>query len=212
MRYAVTFLMTMLPCLFTMLAPAEIIDRIAVAVDHRVITESEIRRQIRITAFLNGEEPDFSAANKRLTADRLVEQMLIRRELEMRHYAASEINTNAVSGQLQERFNDTNSYNQALAKYGITDSDVRNALEWQATLLEFIDLRFRPGVQVPEADIRDYYNQQAEFNPGKLPPFEEAREEVEEILTARHVDNALDRWLGQARTRTTVRYMQEVFQ
>ena len=45
---------------------AEIIDRIAVTVDNRVITESEIMRQIRITAFLNGKQPVFSAADKAL--------------------------------------------------------------------------------------------------------------------------------------------------
>jgi hypothetical protein len=68
--------------LFVSLVSAEIIDRIAVTVEKQVITESEIWRQIRITAFLNGEEPDFSSAAKRTMADRLVEQVLIRRELE----------------------------------------------------------------------------------------------------------------------------------
>src|SRR4051795_2405586 len=59
----------------------EIIDRIAVSVDRTVITESEVIRQIRITALLNGEQPDLSAANRRETAERLVEQALMRREI-----------------------------------------------------------------------------------------------------------------------------------
>ena len=81
MRVALTLL---LACI----AGAEIIDRVAVTVDKRVITESEIVRQIRITAFLNNEQPDFSASSKRVTADRLVEQVLIRRELESTRYSA----------------------------------------------------------------------------------------------------------------------------
>ena len=44
---------------------AEIIDRVAVVVGKRVITESEIVREIRLTAFLNGAPLDFSAASKR---------------------------------------------------------------------------------------------------------------------------------------------------
>jgi hypothetical protein len=190
---------------------AEIIDRVAVTVDKRVITESEIVRQIRITAFLNNEQPDFSVSNKRATADRLVEQVLVRRELETTRYAEpSQANTPGYE-EMKRRFKDDAEYKQAITRYGITDADVREALEWQATLLDFIEQRFRPGVQIPESEIRDYYDQQKTANPGKLPDFEEAREDIEKILSAQRVDNALDRWLGQARTQSRIRYTQEVF-
>src|SRR5689334_4252433 len=65
---------------------ADIIDRIAVSVGNRVITASDLDREIRVTAFLNGAKPDFSAANKRATAERMVEQKLIQRELENSRY------------------------------------------------------------------------------------------------------------------------------
>src|SRR6476660_4088835 len=58
--------------LASVLCRAEIIDRIAVVVGNRVITESEILREIRLTALLNDEPLDFSAVSKRKTADRLV--------------------------------------------------------------------------------------------------------------------------------------------
>jgi hypothetical protein len=190
---------------------SEMIDRIAVTVDNRVIAESEIIRQIRITAFLNGEPPDFSAANKRTTADRLVEQALIRRELETTRYAAQGASAATEYQELKKKYPDEDAYKAALQTTGITDKDVQEALQWQAVLLEFIDMRFRPGVQVPESDVQDYYNQQVSQSPGKLPPFEEARESIEEILTSRLVDNAVDRWLGQVRTQTRIKYTQEVF-
>ena len=193
-------------------ARREIIDRIAVTVDNRVITESEIIRQIRIAAFLNDEQPDLSAANKRVTADRLVEQALIRRELDTSRYAAQGALATPEYQELKNKYGDDNSYKQALVKSRITDKDVQEALQWQALLLDFVDMRFRPGVQLPESELQDYYNQHVAENPGKLPPFEEARESIEEILTSQRVDNALDRWLGQVRTQTRIRYTQEVFQ
>jgi hypothetical protein len=64
----------------------EIIDRIAVSVGNRVVTASDLDREIRVAAFLDGKQPDFSPATKRATADRLVEQQLIRRELETSRY------------------------------------------------------------------------------------------------------------------------------
>ena len=65
---------------------AEIIDRIAVSVGNRVITESDLDREIRVTAFLNDQKPDFSPENKRRTAERLVDQRLMRTELDMSRY------------------------------------------------------------------------------------------------------------------------------
>jgi len=200
---------TLIVCL---MAHAEIIDRIAVTIDNRVITESEIERQIRITAFLNGEQPNLSSANKRATADRLIEQVLIRRELESTRYAAPGSGADKTYQELKQKHHGDDGYKQALAKYQITDKDVREAIQWQAILLDFIEIRFRPGIQLPESEVQDYYKQQLAQNPGKLPSFEEARESIESILTAQRVDNAVDRWLGQARTQTRIRYTQEVFQ
>jgi parvulin-like peptidyl-prolyl isomerase len=199
--------------LLAFLAPfgmAEIIDRIAVAVDKNVITESEVFRQIRITAFLNNEQPDFSPANKRATADRLVEQLLIRRELESTGYSSPASPSDSYE-ELLKRYKSQDEYRQALEKYGIQDADVRKALEWQVTLLEFVDLRFRPGVQIAPSEIKEYYDVQSTLNPGKLPAFEQAKDDIEKILMSQRVDNALDRWLGQARTQSRIRYMQEVF-
>ncbi|HYI94448.1 MAG TPA: hypothetical protein VEX68_12945 [Bryobacteraceae bacterium] len=197
--------------LLVSMASGEIIDRIAVTVEKRVITESEIWRQIRIAAFLNDQEPDFSSGAKRTMADRLVEQVLIRRELETSSRVPTSIPTPSTYQQIKARFKTDEEYKQALAKYRIADDDVREALAWQAALLEFIDQRFRPGVQIPQSEIREHYDQQVAQNPGKLPPFEEAKDEIEQILTAQRVDNALDRWLGQARTQARMRYRDEVF-
>lgn len=190
---------------------AEIIDRIAVTVDKNVITESEVLRQIRITAFLNNQESEATPATKRATADRLVEQLLIRRELESTGYASPATISDNYQ-ELLQRFKSPAEYQQAVARYGISDADVRKALEWQVTLLEFVDVRFRPGIQIPPSEIREYYDVQSTLNPGKLPAFEQAKDDIEKILTSQRIDNALDRWLGQARTQSRIRYVREVFQ
>jgi hypothetical protein len=194
---------------------AEIIDRIAVTVANRVVTESEIYRQIRITAFLNGEKPDFSEENKRRTADRLVEQELIRREIETTRYISAEADSEPLYQKFRKQYKDDVAYHRALAEYSVTDEDVKEAFEWQATFLEFVAARFRPGVQLTDAELKEYYD--AELAPklaaaGEKSSFEEAKKDVESILTQRRVDNALDRWLGQARTQTRIRYHREVLQ
>ena len=51
---------------FALLAPAETLDRIAVTVGRYVISEQDLMRDIRVSAFLDGKDADLSAAAKRI--------------------------------------------------------------------------------------------------------------------------------------------------
>src|SRR5271168_566282 len=59
---------------------AEIIDRLAVTVGKEVITESDVIRDLRISAMLDQKPVDLSGPEKRKAADRLVDQALILKE------------------------------------------------------------------------------------------------------------------------------------
>lgn len=66
----------------------EIIDRVAVAVGKGVITDSDIRLEIRLSSFMNGAEPDLRPDARRKTADRLIERALVHVEMEVGRYPA----------------------------------------------------------------------------------------------------------------------------
>jgi hypothetical protein len=194
------------------LTPAEIIDRVAVSVDNAVISESEILRQIRLTALFNDEPVVTTPEKKRETAQRLIEQMLIRREIATTRYLSEDPEAHKPAYQaLLESIGGEAAYKARLDKYNVSDAEVRDALGWQATLLSFVQVRFRPGVQVQDSDIREYYDFEVATKPDP-PPFEEVREEIDTMLTEQRVNAALDRWLGQARTQTQIRYRTEVFE
>jgi len=189
---------------------ADLIDRIAVAVGNSVITESEILRQIRLTALLNDEQPDLSPENKRRTAERLVEQALIRREIATSHYLPSTVaGIEEAYDAFRKRWPTDVEYEKVLAGRKLTDAEVRDAFRWQLTFLDFVALRFRPGVQVSEEELREYYNLQVA--PKGDISFDEARPQIEDVLTEERVNAALDRWLGQTRTQTRIIYKEDVF-
>jgi hypothetical protein len=200
-------------------AHAEIIDRIAVSVGNQAITTSDIDREIRIAAFLNRTAPDLSPTNRRDTADRLVEQRLILRELEHSRYpspAASEIDP-ILDKFKQDNFASGQDYRQALDSSGITEQNVRDELLWQRRLLLFIDVRFRPAVQVRDQDIQDYFTNVIEpmahlAHPGQPLSLDDYRDQIEEKLTGQEVDRQMTTWLNNAKTRTEVVYHAEVFQ
>lgn len=198
---------------------ADIIDRIAVSVGNRVITTSDLDREIRVTAFLNGTKPDFTPAGKRATAERMVEQKLIRNELETSRYpvpAASEVEPELELFK-KKAFKSDDDYRRALAEYSITDDDVRAELLWQRTLLLFVEVRFRPGVQVTEQQVQDYFDKTvapaaSAAHPNQPLSIENFRGEIEQKLIGQQVDEEIDRWLQQVRKRTEIVYHSEAFQ
>lgn len=217
-----------IPCRYVFLAAlavllasarAEIIDRIAASVGNRVITTSDLDREIRVTALLNGVAPDFSTAAKRATLGRMVEQKLVRNELENARYPSP--TAEEVEPQLTEfkrkYFKDDAAFQQALSAAGITEKDVRDELLWQRSLLLFIEVRFRPGVQVSDEEIQQYFDQTVApaarlAHPGQTIKLEDYRGQIEEKLIGQKVDQEMDRWMQAARRRTQIVYHEEALQ
>jgi len=203
---------------FPLPARADIIDRIAVSVGNRVITVSDIEREIRVTSFLNGVQPDLSRAGKRATAEKMVEQKLIQRELETARYPqadAAEIEP-VLADFKAAHFKDDAEYARSLTACGITEQDVRDELLWQRSMLRFIAIRFRPGVQVSDQDIQKYFDETVApaaraAHPGEPVKLEDYRGQIEEKLTGDRADEDLNRWLALARKRNEIVYHEEAF-
>jgi hypothetical protein len=197
---------------------ATVIDRIAVSVGTRAITVSDVDREIRVAAFLNGANPDFSPTGRRRAAERMVEQTLVRLEIESNRYptpTAVEVQP-ALDRFKTQHYPDDASYRRALSQDGVTDSDVLQELIWQRMLLSYIDLRFRPMVQVTGPEIEDYFQKivkpAAEVaHPGQPATLDEYRDRIEDTLAGKKEDDELSRWLEQAKKRTQIVYHDEAF-
>jgi parvulin-like peptidyl-prolyl isomerase len=176
-------------------AQADLIDRIAASVGHRVITTSDLDRQIRVVALENGARLDFSSANKHAVLNKMIEQKLIQNELETSRFpqpAASEL-APAILEFKKNNFKDEADYQRALAEYGITEQDLIDVLVWQRTLLRFIEIRFESGIQ-PTDQERDDYARQHNL----------ATSAAEHALISERADAQADQWLRDIRRRTEV--------
>jgi peptidyl-prolyl cis-trans isomerase SurA len=208
-----------LAVLIAQLGAAEILDRIAVTLDNRVIAESDLIREIQLSAFLNAARPDFSGTSKRAAAERLVERALMRREMEFSSYPApgADEAVAALEKWRRERFAAVEAYHRALIGAKIVEQDLRRFLLEQLTALRFIDYRFRPGVQVLPAEVRDYYEkrflaQSRAAGVSHDPPLEDVAERIEKILAEEKIDRMLDAWMKDARSRTRIVFRAAVFE
>lgn len=202
--------------LLATLTAAQTLDRIAVSVDNAAITERQVLEEIRLTAFLSRQPPDLGPAARRAAAERLVDQTLLAREMNLSRLPRATAEEIAPELKLEAaRSGSRESFLQELARYQLTEDLLARRLAWQVTVLRFIDFRFRPGVQISDSDLearyrafaRDFRREQRR----EPPPFEQARADLEKLLTEERVNMALERWLGEARTDAAIRYREQVF-
>jgi parvulin-like peptidyl-prolyl isomerase len=202
------------------LAPAvrgEIVDRIAASVGNRVITASDLDRQLRVAAFQDGVKPDFSPARKRAALEAMIEQKLIRTELANSRYPLPDATELAplIEQFKKEHFKDDSQYRIALAEYGISEEDFKELLLWQRTLLLFIQVRFETGVQLGPQDVEEYFNKTVKpaaeaAHPGQPVSLEDYRDQIQRTLTGQRADKDMDIWLREVRRRTNVVLHEEV--
>jgi hypothetical protein len=200
-------------------ARADIIDRVAVTLDNQVITESELLLEIRLTAFQNSGPLDFKPEAKREAAGRLIEQKLIRKEIEVGRYVQpGPADVEPMLKQLEtQRFHVPGDFRRALEKYGVREEDLKAHLLWQLTLLRFIDVRFRPGIQVTDQDIQQYFNQklpeiEKQGGPEKKIRLDDLHDKIQEALTDERVDQQLNDWLAETRKHMRIEFHPEAFQ
>ena len=188
---------------------AETLDRIAVSVGPDVITESQLILDLRVAAFLDQKPVDLSGPAKRKSAERLVDQLLILREAVDSHVTLPSVE--ATAG-LVARYAAENGYQENLQRYGISERDLGAHLLAGLRTLTFTDLRFRPDIQIPDEDLRNYYDKLPGTAAAPKPSFEESRDQIERLLVEQRVIDALDRWLATARTTANIRYRDKAFE
>jgi hypothetical protein len=175
---------------------AQTYDRIAVSVGKQVITESAVVLDLRVSAFLDRMPVDVSPAKKREAAERLVDQLLILRDANESHLLE----------QVKKQFGSAEEYQAELRRYQIQESDVEAQLVSGLIALMFTDLRFRPGIQITDEDVRSFLSSTQDASTIEAP-----REEIEELLMRQRVTETLDKWLAETRGNSDVRFREQVF-
>jgi hypothetical protein len=202
---------------FLLPAGAEIIDRLSVAVGNQVITELQIDEELRVTAMLNHKSVVRGLEERRDAADRLVEQLLIKREMELSRYPLpGPADVDKYAQQIIDSSGGAAEFDKTLSSFNLTMETLRRHLELQLMELRFIDFRFRPDTTVSDSDVEKAYQRQVaawkQAHSGAPPNFESSREPLRAMLTEEHTDAALNTWLGESRKRVDIVYFDKTLE
>lgn len=206
----------LLICCLALCLQAEIIDRLALVVGRHVVTELQLDEELRVTAFLNGKPVVRATDTRREAADRLVEQLLIRREMDLNHYPFPE--TQEVTTYLEQiaaQFGTPDEFRQRLTAYNLSEDVLRDHLALQLMTLKFIEYRFSSDLSVSDDAIQAAYrNEVARDNRQGVnpPPFSAVKESIKQQLLDERTDQALDNWLEETRKQVNIVYLDKTLQ
>jgi hypothetical protein len=194
------------------LLPAVVIDRIAVIVGNSIVKQSDIERDLRVTEFLNGQPLSLNTASRKAATSRLIDQTFIRREIRLGDYPQATLRDadRQLAAIRKEKFRTDEAFDQSLRRYGLNLLELRSHFQWQLTVLQFIDARFRPAAYVSDAEVEKYYHDHAaavKQQTGKS-SFSDLREEITNIIAGEKVNKLFFAWLDEQRKDAKITYLE----
>jgi len=192
----------------------EILDRIVARVNGHVILMSDWHDAVRYEAFMNGRAIEaITAVQRRAVLDRLIDQELLREQIpssDSQYAPAGE----EVARRMQEirkqypNTADADSWQKTLARYDLSENELKRHVTLQLSLLKLVDDRFRPTIQIDPKSIESYYQQsllpQLREAGAKEVPLAQVTPKIKELLTQEKLNQLLTAWLQNLRANSEI--------
>jgi hypothetical protein len=191
------------------LGAQEILDRIVARVENDIILLSDVRALRHYQELVDGK-PE----TEEQILDRLIDQWIARTEADVSHFPhPSDPDIDRSLSQLQKSFASIDEYEARKKQSGLNDSEIRRIVGLQLYLSNYLDSRFRPGVQIDPKAIEDFYVNkvlpQAKSRGQEPPSLDAARDFIQEALIQQGINEQADRWLKESRVRLHIEELLE---
>jgi hypothetical protein len=183
------------------MAAQEIVDRIVARVENDIILWSDIRALSRYQQFLDGK----SETDAQIL-DRLIDQWIVRTEARVSRFPQpSDADIDRDVERIQTSFASKEEFEARRKQIGLSVAEIRDMVATQLYLSNYLDSRFRPGVQIDPKTIDDFYEKsvvpRAKARGQEPPPLDTARDFIQEALVQRGINDQADQWLIESKAR-----------
>lgn len=197
----------------TSIVAQKVVDKMVATVNAGVRTElitySDLLWQLALQPDTPLDNPTSADLNKALKL--LIDQRLILQEAEkLPTIAPTQKEVSDARDELARYFSTPAEFQERLRRVGLTSEKLDEILEQRLKMEKYLSFRFQSFVVISQAEILDYYNAvfvprfRARF-PGRIvPKSEEARSEIETILTEAKIESDTDAFLDTARERAEI--------
>ena len=192
----------------------ELLDRIVVTVNTHVILQSDWDDEVRFEGFMSGRKPeDVTVEQRKAALDRLIDQDLLREQIHTTDLKPAGVDE--IKNQIDDLKNEQvrehpgQSWEATLLRYQLSEKAVEQHVAAELEQLQLVDMRFRPSIQVSDAEVEKYYREQ--IIP-KLPASDplslnDAAPKIREILIQEKINQLLNSWLETLRSQARIQVL-----
>ncbi|HEV2699322.1 MAG TPA: hypothetical protein VGU90_15110 [Terriglobales bacterium] len=196
------------------LKAGDVLDRMIATVNGRAILQSDWDDELRYECFMSGHPMrDLTAEDRRAAFERLIDQELLREQMgstDFKPTGSEEVSTQV--GELKKQYaldHSGESWDEALAKYKVTESEIAVHVELELNALRLVDARLRPSIQIDAAAVEEYYKKELlpKLPTGQQIPLQQATPKIRELLFQQKMNELLSSWLESLRAQGQIRIL-----
>ncbi|MGA2252387.1 hypothetical protein [Terracidiphilus sp.] len=190
----------------------QILDRVEAVVGNHAILSSDIENELRLSV-LDPERGQRGPLTARRALQLIVSRALIQQQIQQSYMQVAEPSDEDIQARLKEmreqlpicvqkKCSTDTGWAAFLKENNLTEADIVNYLRLRTEILNFIEYRFRQGIQIQQDQIAKYYKEtllpQYPKNE-KVPALETVAPRIEEILLQQQVNQMFTTWLRDLR-------------
>ena len=187
---------------------AEVLDRILAVVDEDPILQSEVDQVIGL-GLLEPEPGEPDELFRARVLQSLVAQRLRFHEID--RFGFSELPIEEVERQydvFRARFGSADELAARLAELGLDETGLKQLIARQIMVVTYVEERLGPRVFVSLDDITAYYDDvltpEMAARGQPLPPIQEVREQIREVVKQQRLNEEIDRWTEELRQKADI--------
>ncbi len=206
---ALPFLLVLLAAPATAQAPKPVLqDKVLAVVDEDPILKTDLDRIVKL-GFMQPKAGENAEAFRRRVLDDLIEERLRFHEID--RFGFQQVPVDEIErevAKIRARFADEASFQRALKEVGLDGKKLRQLVARQLLVLTYVDERLGPRVFVSLEDINRYYRDvltpEMQRRGQPVPPVEDVREDIREVLKQQKLTQEIETWTQELRTRADV--------
>ena len=185
------------------LSSAVILDQISAIVDEQIITHSEVSATEKLALNVSGLPPAPTPLEQRINHHLVIQQI----ERQPPPTVSREMIQEVVES-FTRKLGGPEEFLLFLNSIGMNYEDFDREVREQLSIREFINIRFRPFVNVRIEDAEAHYNEvlkpELELKGEKVPPFAEAFELIQSKLAESRVQERTKEWLAELKKEASI--------
>ncbi len=184
-----------------------IVDRVVTSVNGHVVLQSDWEQEVSFEAFSAGRDPDtFTSDERKAAIDHLIDQELLREQVRPSQPAPASQVASRVA-EVRKLFPECateQGWHAKLQRYGLTQDALEKRLADEIQLMNLVEDRFRPAVQIDEHAVEAYYADEllpAMKQAGnRATPLNEVFGRIKNLLAEKKMNELLSGWLANLRS------------